>query len=400
MFKTIGGQNEDSRGGADLVNIRLEELLKSKGHEVAVFSCGYSKNIKVHWDEYFPEEVDFFGSFSSKLKAASRAIWGSGVREKYEKLISDFNPDLVHIHNVHSYLSPIVARIAYEHHLPVVWTLHDYKLICPAYSCLCREQVCEECFNAPYRVVLRKCMKNSWSASIVAYCEILNWNKSKLQRYVDTFICPSDFMQRKMIAGGYSSKQLTTLCNFIPSEFTSEERPREDYYCYVGRLSPEKGVETLLKAAIDCSYTLKVAGDGPLFLQLKKRYQSDKILFLGKLNNKEVSALLAGARFSVTPSECYENNPLSVIESLCMGTPVLGSDNGGIPELIEEGCTGEIFHAKDITDIKKKIKKMFNTDFNYSLISKKSQERFSESVHFDKLLKLYQNALKKHSELQ
>ena len=121
---------------------------------------------------------------------------------------------------------------------------------------------------------------------------------------------------------------------------------------------------------------------------------------MGKLNNKEVSALLAGARFSVTPSECYENNPLSVIESLCMGTPVLGSDNGGIPELIEEGCTGEIFHAKDITDIKKKIKKMFNTDFNYSLISKKSQERFSESVHFDKLLKLYQNALKKHSELQ
>lgn len=93
------------------------------------------------------------------MKAASRAIWGSGVREKYEKLISDFNPDLVHIHNVHSYLSPIVARIAYEHHLPVVWTLHDYKLICPAYSCLCREQVCEECFNAPYRVVLRKCMK-------------------------------------------------------------------------------------------------------------------------------------------------------------------------------------------------------------------------------------------------
>ena len=164
---------------------------------------------------------------------------------------------------------------------------------------------------------------------------------------------------------------------------------REDYYCYVGRLSQEKGVATLLRAASQLPYKLKIAGDGPIGNDLRNKYADCKnIEFLGHCNADEVSRLISNARFSVIPSECYENNPLSVIESLCGGTPVIGADMGGIPELISAN-SGIIFRSGDENSLQNAIDKAWKTEWDNSEIKANSLSRFSPMSHYCELLKIY-----------
>ena len=221
--------------------------------------------------------------------------------------------------------------------IKIIWTIHDYKLICPRYDCLKNGvEICELCFYDKKHVLLNKCMKNNFIASTIAYAEALIWNKEKLQQYTDCFICPSQFIHDKMLQGGFNSSKLNTLCNFIDVEKTKKETyEKGDYYCYIGRLSHEKGIETLIKAASQLPYTLKIIGGGSLAKMLKDKTTGTNIELLGYKNWDEIKEIIGKARFTVIPSEWYENNPLSVIEAKCLGTPVLGSNIGGIPELIE-----------------------------------------------------------------
>lgn len=132
--------------------------------------------------------------------------------------MNDFRPDIVHFHNIHSYLSPVVVKLAKDYGCRTVWTLHDYKLLCPSYNCLCQGKICEACFTDRFQVFRRKCMKGSRIASALAYGEALWWNRKKLQRWVDTFVCPSSFMAQKMRACGYDYTKLSVICNFIEQD--------------------------------------------------------------------------------------------------------------------------------------------------------------------------------------
>lgn len=381
------------RGGDCICALNLMHLLQSKGHEVAVFSMQYPENIKTQWDAYFPKEVAFSGP--GRLAGISRIFGGSGVKGQFEKLIADFKPDVVHLHNVHSYLSPVMACIAHNHGIKVVWTLHDYKLVCPTYSCLREGKVCELCFADKTQAWRKRCMKGSLAGSLLAYAEALYWNREKLEKWVDAFICPSRFMSDTMSGNGFSKDKLKVLCNFIPDAFSGENKglipaPYEQAYCYVGRLSKEKGVHTLLRAASGLPYKLYIAGDGPLKEKLQKEYAAANIEFLGQLNAGEVRNLFNKVDFSVIPSEWYENNPLSVIESLCTGTPVLGACIGGIPELIDEGETGAIFEAGNEKELKEKIIYLFNHRLKEKeLIRKDSLVRFSAQTYYGELLSVY-----------
>lgn len=380
------------RGGDCVVTINLMRLLQSKGHEVAVFSMDYAENMDSEWKAYFPESVDF--SKGSKWKAFSRLFGGAGVRQKFVKMLEDFRPDVVHLHNVHSYLSPVMARIAWERGIPVFWTLHDYKLICPSYSCLLRGKPCEKCYSEKSHVLREKCMKGSLPASLLAYLEAKYWSRPKLEKWTTRFICPSSFMASKMRQGGFAEDKLQVLCNFVSGEYgkvrMQDETAKEEAYCYVGRLSPEKGIETLLKAASELPYTFYVAGTGPEEERLHALYRSPQIVWLGRLNAGEVRDLLQKVRFSVMPSECYENNPLSVIESLCMGTPVLGSNAGGIPELIRPKETGLVYRMGDEKELKDDIIYLFSHRLkNSDSIRQEALLRFSMDKHYEDLMKIY-----------
>ena len=382
------------RGGDCVVAMNLERLLKEKGHEVAVFAMGYSENVDTGWNGYYASQVDMTGGISKKVHAFMRIMGLGDIKSSFNKILDDFKPNIVHLHNIHSYLSPILAKLAKRRGCRVVWPLHDYKLVCPSYACLLDGKPCEKCIGRGKMHVLKnRCLKGSLAASAMAYIEALKWNRNVLEHYTDAFICPSQFMASKMKKDGFPPEKLNVVCNHIDPEkltlFNSLNLERENYYAYVGRLSFEKGVETLLDVASKLPYTLKIAGDGPLREKLEEQYKNlSNIQFLGHQNAQQVAQLLSKARFSVVPSEWYENNPLSVIESLCAGTPVVGARIGGITELINDG-NGIIFTSGNRQELITALDRSFSMEWNRYNIKKTSCRRFSPDEHLKFISTIY-----------
>lgn len=380
------------RGGDCIYMLNLEKLLKAHGHEVAVFAMDYPENLDTPWKKYFPKNM-------SKLMAFTRPFGSHEVKSTFKKLLDDFKPDVVHLNNVHTQLSPVMAELAHQRGIKVVWTLHDYKLLCPRYDCLKNgNTICETCFNGDKKACLdNKCMKGSKLASFIGYKEAVTWNRERLEASTDVFICPSQFMADKMVQGGFSKSKMQTLCNFIDVEkckFSSTDGTdytddvellpkKEDYYCFIGRLSHEKGAKTLIEAANQLPYKLVIIGGGPLMDELKSVAHTN-IEFVGFKQWDDIKQLVGKARFSVIPSEWYENNPLSVIEAQCLGTPVLGANIGGIPEL-----TDYTFSSGNIADLKTKIEKMWNSEFDYQQIASDAQHRYDAETYYDKLINIY-----------
>ena len=380
------------RGGDCTAVFSTEQLLRSKGHETAIFSVRHPQNEPSPWEKYFPENIDFSSSgVTGKISAMMRLFYSREVSRKFNKILSDFKPDVVHLHNIHSYLSPIVAKIAHNKGFRVVWTMHDYKLICPAYICLRENKLCEECFNCKRKVLEHKCMKNSYIASFLAWMEACFWNRKKLSGYTDLFIASSQCLKDKMIAGGYSPEKITVLHNFLPKKIP-ESIEKEDYYCFVGRLAVEKGVDTLLEAAAQLPHKLIIIGGGPLLDIYKKKYQYDNIEFSGQMSPEELFPIVRKARFLVIPSVWYENSPHSLIESLLMGTPVLGSRIGGIPEMITEGEDGFLFTPGNVAELRDKISEcfdLFTNSYNFLKIAEDAQNKFGGESFYNKLMKIY-----------
>lgn len=430
------------RGGDCIYMLNLEQMLKEHGHEVAVFAMDYPENIDTPWRKYFPSNM-------TGLKPLTRPFGDSETSRKFTQLLDDFKPDVVHLNNIHTQLSPVIAEIAHGHGVKVVWTLHDYKLLCPRYDCMRNGENCELCFsNADYssrkgakdakngladgtentdinprirefenksaisaestchkksvssvksvrkqkwNCVKYSCMKGGKIGSFIGYGEALKWNRERLESYTDAFICPSRFMAEKMKQGGFDENKLIPLCNFIDvGKCRRNDNFRKgNYYCFIGRLSHEKGVRTLIEAANRLPYKLVVVGGGPLMDELKA-IAHDNIEFAGFKQWDEIKQLVGGARFSVIPSEWYENNPLSVIEAECLGTPVLGARIGGIPELIEEGKTGMTFMSKNADDLKDKIQQMWSVTFDYQQTAEESMNRYNSEEYYKNIMKIYQ----------
>ena len=383
-----------ARGGDCVCTLNLEKLLKAQGWEVAVYAMKYPENLSSEWSSYFAEEISFSGGVGEKVRAAKRLLGYGDIKASFKKILEDFKPSIVHLQNIHSYLSPIIAKMAKDCGCRVVWTLHDYKLLCPSYSCLRDGKPCELCFTDKSNVVKYRCMKNSMVASVLGYMEAAKWNKDWLERYVDAFVCPSAFMAQKMAQGGFDKTKLHVICNFLDpiklQVLKEQQAQREKTYLYIGRLSHEKGVGTLLEVAKTLPFKLKIAGGGPLSEQFKEEYKGyGQIEFLGHQNAEQVSKLLSQATFAVVPSEWYENNPLSVIESLCAGTPVVGANIGGIPELIDNGDTGYIFESGNSAQLRECIENAFSQQWDYDKIKMLSLCRFSQEKHYALLEKVY-----------
>ena len=388
------------RGGDCIYMLNLEKLLKAHGHEVAVFAMDYPENLDTPWKKYFPKNM-------SKLMAFTRPFGDGEVKSKFSQLLNDFKPDVVHLNNIHTQLSPLIAKLAHECGAKVVWTLHDTKLVCPCYTCMRDGKWCVECFTDKMAVVKHRCMPGSIPGAIVGYLEAKKWNKEVLQKYVNWFLPPSKFMMDTCVKGGYSPEKFRVLCNFIDvtkvKGLKSEEAKglKGDYYVYLGRVNEVKGVRTLFKAASQLDKKLIVIGGGDLLPELQEAYKDCKqIEFKGQMQWEEFMPILRGARFMVLPAEWSENNPLTVIESQSLGTPVLGARIGGIPELIEslsptlpqrEGVVpnGMTFTSGDVEDLKDKILKMFDHEFDYDAIAKNAIERYSSEAYYEKLMKYY-----------
>lgn len=387
------------RGGDCVVVLNTEALLRENGVEAQVFAMEYPQNLPAHYQDRFASRVTFDGGMGNRWRALQRTLGNGDIRERFEAVLDDFKPDVVHMHNIHSYLSPVVGELAHKRGIRVVWTLHDYKLLCPRYDCLLGGKPCEKCFGgSKLGVIANRCMKSSLPASVVAWLEVVKWNRRTLEKNTDLFICPSEFMAMKMRESGFDAGKIKVLNNFLDPvklkqyQAIDNSTEREDYYCFVGRLSAEKGVSDLLDVASRLPYRIKVAGSGTLEPAMRIKYADcPNIEFLGMLDAPDVASLLVGARFSIVPSQWYENNPLSVVESLCAGTPVAGSTMGGIPELIDSS-NGIVFQPYDKETLETAITMSMTRQWNHSEIAARALERFSPSAHLDELMNnIYRN---------
>lgn len=384
-----------ARGGDCIVAMNLERLLKESDHEVAVMAMQHEENVDSGWNSYYAQRVSFEGSLGEKLRAAERLMGWGDIKPAFNRILDDFKPDVVHLHNIHSYLSPVVAQLAKRRGCRVVWTLHDHKLVCPAYLCLSGGKPCERCIGrSKLGVVAGRCLKGSLVASVMAWIEALRWNCDVLNEAADALVCPSQALADKMIRDGFDKEKIHVVCNHIDPVkqrfFNSIKAEREDYYAYVGRISSEKGVATLLRVASQLPYTLKIAGDGPLLQELRQRYCDVRnIEFCGRLDAKGVAELLCKAQFTVMPSECYDNNPLGVIESLCAGTPVVGARIGGIPELLND-VNGITFTSGNATEMSESIAEAFSTQWNHEEIKAQASIRFAEQEHLRLIEQIYE----------
>lgn len=388
-------------GGSEKYYFELGKLLKKNGNEVAYFSMKDDRNIKTGDKEYFVEKIDL--NTGSKLKALD-IIYSKKNYKKMQEAIDDFKPDIVHLNNFQRQLSESIVECCKDNNIPMVFTAHDMQAICPASSMLCKGKICEECIEKGYRYCIKKsCIKNSKLKSILGVIESNYYRKKKVYEKIDYIITPSEFMKKQLIKGKLKYNKIQTIHNFIIQKEKTEKNEDEGYAFFFGRLSEEKGILNLIKAIKNIENArLLVAGDGP-----EKKYISeyinenklqDKIQLLGYLNQEQIRNYIKKAKFVVVPSIWYENCPYSILETMEIGKPIIGSKIGGIPELIENNKNGFLYKYDDIKELEKNMKKLFDNKQLVDMQSKKSRELFEqnyiEEIYYNKIIKIYSSLIK------
>jgi glycosyltransferase involved in cell wall biosynthesis len=335
------------RGGAEHYMFRLAGLLKQRGTEVDYFAMRDARNLPCPTDRYFVSEVSFEQppqGLSGRIGMAGRMVYSREARSKMGRLLADRTPDLAHVHNIYHQLSPSLLAPLRRRGVPVVMTVHDFKLVCPVYSLLSHGEICERCVGNGFGPAVRhRCNRGSLSGSLLVAGE--TWAHRRLGLYrdgVDVFITPSAFARDRLITGGYPAERIVVVPNCVVADDYHPLHRAGDHALYVGRLSREKGVEVLVRAAAASGARVKMVGDGPLRPTLERMIAESgaDVELLGFRSGEELSAAVQAASAVVMPSICHDNCPLAVIEAMAWGKPVIGSRVGGIPELVRDGEEG------------------------------------------------------------
>lgn len=390
------------RGGSDAVFFDHDTLFRKAGWETAVFTMHHPLNEPSPWSEYFADELEFGNAYSKwqKLKMAGKVIYSWEAKAKLEKLLKNFKPDIAHTHCIYHHLSPSVLSLLRSRGIPSVMTAHDLKLACPAYKMLNKNGVCEKCKNGNLlHLIKNRCIHNSLGTSSLVAVESAIHKIFKLyKKNLDRVIAPSKFFKDKLIEWGWSPDQLVYIPNFIDIDSYIPKYEAGDYFLYFGRLAPEKGVDTLIKAAIDSDVKLLIAGTGPYESELIKLVPEDssQIKFLGFCSGDKLWDLIRNARAIVLPSQWYENAPISVLEAYASGKPVIGARIGGIPEMLEEDKTGYLFESGNRVELSGKLEKVKNLpDDTVSNMGKAAREyvstTFTAQRYMDDMLALYRS---------
>jgi glycosyltransferase involved in cell wall biosynthesis len=392
------------KGGAETVFFNTMDLLTEKGHTVIPFSLKNKKNRPCAYEACFVDYPELSESgLLTKLRYLPAFIHNRQAARKLKALVLAEKPDVAHIHLMFNCFSASILPVLKACNVPVVMSVHDYRLICPAYTFIDGQgHFCERCkAKHPYHCIIHRCYRNEYLNSILLALDSYyrTWFIRPV-KLIDTFIFVSRFSRGKHISmdASFEAKSLY-LYNFTPLSYKGE-CVRGDYVLYFGRISAEKGIPTLMKAMEELDEVkLKIVGTGPLLEKLKKT-GAPNTAFEGFRSGDELHDYIRKARFVVVPSECYENNPLTIIESMTLGTPVIGSRIGGIPELIEEGRTGYVFDVKSAASLRQTIQKALSLpDHEYTAMSQAAKDfaakHFSAEAHYRKLIEVYDSVINK-----
>ena len=391
------------KGGSEKYYFDLAKLLRENGHDVAFFSMKNEKNLTTANKEYFVDEIDL--NSNNKLKALE-VIYSKNNKKKMEEALDDFKPDIVHLNNFQRQLSASIIKPINKRNIPIVFTAHDVQAICPAITMLdSNKNICEDCMKGKYvNCIKKKCVKNSGLKSILGAIEGKYYRlKNIYKKKIDYIITPSEFYKTKLIEDGIKEDKIKALHNFIDISEYDVETQDNGYALYFGRLSKEKGILNLINAFSKVEKgNLYIAGEGEEKDTIKKLIDenklNDRVKLLGFLNSEEMKEYVRKCKFVVVPSIWYENCPYSIIETLAIGKPIIGSDIAGIPELVQSNINGFTYKYNDIDELTKIMKELFENDSLVKKFSKKSKEickeLYSKEFYYNEIIKIYNSLLK------
>jgi glycosyltransferase involved in cell wall biosynthesis len=402
-------------GGSVTAFFEMKKILDRKGHEVSVFSMQDENNETTPHSPYFTEHFDLNEKMGlgRKLKISSKIIYNFQAKKNLQKLIDREKPEIAHLHNFYHYLSPSIISTLKKNKIPIVMTLHDYKIICPNYKLFNKGKICEKCRGGKYyNCAIDRCLRNSFLASLLIMTEAYLHRFLKSYGKIDLFFAPSNFIKNKCVEFGIPEEKIKVIRNPIAIENIEKEVDynlrEKNYFLYYGRLSEEKGIDILIQAVsklekenIFGENELYIAGKGPEEKNLKSLVKElnleNRVKFLGFKLGKELMDIIRQAKFVVVPSIWQDNSPMVVPEAQIAEKSVIVSDLGGTKESIIEGETGWIFEGGNVSDLSSKIKKMLNlSQDERTVMGQKGRENI---LKINDSEKIYQEILNSYESL-
>lgn len=397
-------------GGPEKYMFNIKKMLEDNGHEVVPFSVHSNKNVETEYSKYFVEPIGsrdatYFEECKKTPKVImqmlSRSIYSIEVEKAIQKEIREIKPDLVYVIHFVNKLSPSVIRGAKKLGVPVVLRLSDYFLLCPRFDFMYDKKPCEECLTKGYISCIKKrCVKGSLFASIIRVFSMKIHQLMSIYEDVDAFITPSEYLKEKLITNGFDEKKINCIPTFTASKSKVGEPCVGTYGLYFGRITEEKGVDTVVKAYEKMpDRHVKIMGDDTTdeAKRLKLYIESKKIKnveFLGFKSGEELEKIIKEARFTLIPSIWYDNLPNTALESFQFSKPVIASNIGSLPELILDGVNGYLFSTADPNDLCEKIKLLDDDNIVTKMGSasrKRLEDRFSPKTHYDALINIFEN---------
>ena len=395
-------------GGPERYMFNIKKVLENNGHEVIPFSIHSNKNVPTEYSKYFVEPIgNRDATYFEECKKTPKVIWQMLTRSIYslevkkaiQKEIKEVKPDLVYIIHFVNKLSPSVIRGAKQMGIPVVLRLSDYFLLCPRFDFLYNRKICEDCLSKGYGECIKKrCVKNSLFASVIRVFSMKVHKFMNIYKDVDAFITPSQFLKKKLVANGFAEEKITCIPTFTETKECIAETVIGEYGLYFGRIAEEKGVETVIKAYEKLpNHRVKIMGDDTTEEAVRlKKYCADKKLtnieFLGFRQGEELEKVIRNSRFVLIPSIWYDNLPNTALEAFRNAKPVIASNIGSLPELVEDTYNGYLFQPgseKGLIsailqlDDDKAVKEMGQNSL------KILNTKFSVEQHYHDLLKIY-----------
>ncbi len=390
------------RGGSESYMLYLGECLEKLGHKVEYFGMYDDNNTVGNSAGLYTQNMDFHSKGISRFLYPFKIIYSFETKRKIMQVIDKFKPDIVHINNINFQLTPSLIYGAKKRGVPVVQTVHDYQMICPNHLLYNFEKnhPCEKCVKGSHLSCIKnKCIHGSVIKSILGVIEAKFYSLLKTYKKVDLFVCPSRFLEDKLLSARDFYKGMTcTIHNFIDKDkFANAERQADNYILYVGRLSKEKGIENIAKAAkLMPEYEFVVAGSGPDEDMLKG---IDNVKLAGFQTGEKLTELMGRAKVLLLPSVCYENCPLTILEAHSVGVPVVTMNYGGMAELVNDGVTGALVKEATPRAIASTLRKTIEDEEYYNNIrencKKEKDNILSVEDYCDILIKEYEKLIER-----
>lgn len=395
-------------GGPEKYMFNIKKMLEDNGHEVIPFSIHSNKNVETEYSRYFVEPIGSRdATYFEECKKTPRVIWQMLSRSIYSvevekairKEIEEVKPDLVYIIHFVNKLSPSVIRGAKKMGKPVVLRLSDYFLLCPRFDFMYEKKPCEECLHKGYRTCIqRRCVKGSLFASLVRVMSMKIHSLMNIYKDVDAFITPSEFLKNKLVDNGFDREKINCIPTFTASKSEVGEPRIGEYGLYFGRITEEKGVETVVQAfEMLPDHHVKIMGN-PTTEEAKRliRYVEEKNLqnieFVGFKSGVELEEIIKGSRYTLIPSVWYDNLPNTALESFQYSKPVIASNIGSLPELVLDGVNGYLFEAGNAQDLRDKVLKLGDdrlVDTMGRASRSRLEEKFAPKTHYDALMGVF-----------